>query len=118
MKLQAIKNKVLAVALAVGLGVTGFSMSTQAAEVGTQEVTDCSHLGEIWEIAAVIEIHNLGHEHYVLYEISYVCADCGTTIKQEHPFVYEPHDYEQYYLENGKVMSCCTVCGEYYIWSL
>lgn len=117
MKLHAIKNTILAAALAVGLGVTGFSMMAQAAEAGTQAVT-CSHSGEIIGLTKVTDTVNCGQDHYIEYETTYVCTDCGNPIKVEYETVYEPHDYEQIYLENGKVMSYCTVCGDNYIWSL
>ncbi len=109
------KAKLMAVLLAVGLGVTGVAATAQAAEAGTQAANACEH-SETIEFTSEEAINYDGNRHYVTYKTEYYCAECGVLVDETWRGAYEPHDYEQVYLGNGQVLSRCTVCGDSYVW--
>ena len=109
------KKKLMAVLLAAGLGVTGIAGTAQAAEEGTQSKNGCAH-SQILKFIDVEQKSNWGNPgHYVIYKITYTCPDCEME-EVEYENMLEPHDYEQIYFDNGKVMSYCTVCGDHFYW--
>ncbi len=110
------KAKLMAVLLAVGLGVTGVAATAQAAEAGTQAASECEHSKKRYEFTNVKTVINWdGYRHYVEYEITYFCEDCLSDVV-ECEATYEPHDYEQIYYDDGRVLSYCTVCDDRYYW--
>lgn len=109
------KAKLMAVLLAVGLGVTGIAGTAQAAEEGTQSKNGCAH-SYVVKLSRAEQVTNWGNPgHYITYRVTYVCTDCELE-EIRHENALEPHDYEQVYFDNGKVMSYCTVCDDYFIW--
>lgn len=110
------KTKLMALLLAVCLGVTGVAATVQAAEIGTEEDNECAHTNKLYERTDVVEAINWGGgRHYVVYRISYFCPDCDKDVENCYA-TYESHDYEQIYYDDGRVKSYCTICDEYYYW--
>ncbi len=110
------KTKLMAVLLAAGLGVTGIAMTAQAAEAGIRAVNGCAHTDMIFKRKVVVKAINWnGNQHYVEYKITYFCPECTSDIV-EGEATYEPHDFEQIYYDDGRVLSYCTVCDESFYW--
>lgn len=108
------KTKIMALILAVGLGVTGVAVTAQAAE----KADTCTHSlikREEWLKSAV---YWNGDSHKAAYGATYSCVTCGKVLEivEIYEERMEPHDYEQTYFGDGRVMSYCNGCGYYYFW--
>lgn len=108
------KTKIMALILAVGLGVTGVAVTAQAAE----KADTCTHSTEKRvENFAGADYWN-GNLHMAAYSITIYCGECGVFLRNESGLVerLEPHDYEQIYFQDGSVMSYCTGCKDQFYW--
>ncbi len=108
------KRKLMALVLAAGLAAAGTAV--QAAEADTKASNGCSH-PEFIRFTDLKTIVNWdGTRHYLEYEVRHICIECEQLVYSGYEGNYEPHDYEQIYFDNGKVMSYCTVCDDYFFW--
>lgn len=95
MKHLRIKNLILVVALAVGLGITGIAATAQAAEWSVLSETACDHPAKKWIYYDKLisydtrDLNIFTHTKYTL--IIYKCGICQdfVTIQYEED---EPHD--------------------------
>ena len=114
------KTKLVAVLMAVGLGVTGVAMTAQAAGASTANVTSdkCKHETLQYEEWFSSATYWDPREHISTYKRQYVCTNpnCFYTIQLSDDIRYEWHDYEQTYFHDGKVMSTCLGCHDSYYW--
>lgn len=110
------KAKLMALLLAAGLGVTGIAMTAQAAEAGMGVVNECAHSGKILKRTDVIAAGNLHNgRHWVTYVETYFCPECLSDVEKSYT-THEPHEYEQIYYDDGRVMSYCIICDDYCYW--
>ncbi len=108
------KTKLMAFILAAGLGIAAITAQAKAAE-GKESENSCAH-SMIVKFTSIENAVNIdGTRHYVEYKITYICVDCEIEVV-DYEGGYEPHDYEQIYFDNGKIMSYCTVCDDRYFW--
>lgn len=104
----------MALILAAGLGITGIAMTTQAAEMGTNEACPHEHL-TLHEYLSSATYHDYRY-HYAIYGRNYICDACGEIIVSNTRAAYEDHDFEQIYYHDGKVESVCLDCHYSYYW--
>lgn len=103
------KAKIMALILAVGLGTVGIAATAQAAAAD-----GCTHPNLTYLYTRNMQTNYYNpQEHLISYEDVYDCSSCQTEviISCERR---EPHDYEQVYLEDGRVYTYCTGCGDSY----
>lgn len=110
MEEKFMKAKLMALMLAVGLGVTGVAVTAQAAE----RESACSHLTEV-RISEFDHADFCNPEgHYSTYNITIKCGDCGYVKREYTEYKFEWHDYESIFLDNGRVKLECTYCHDSY----
>lgn len=110
------KAKLMALLLAAGLGVTGVAMTAQAAEAGMGAVNECAHSGKLLKRVDVIVAENLHNgRHSVTYMRTYFCPECQSDVQKAYS-THEPHEYEQIYFDDGRVMSYCIICDDCCFW--
>ena len=105
------KAKLMAVLLAVGLGVTGLAATAQAAENDTRAVNGCEH--EYEKLKPIFQGTSDYNEkyHIIYYSVDYLCTKCGH-VDTKDEIEYEIHDYENVYDNYGyMIYSYCIVCG-------
>lgn len=105
------KAKLMAVLLAVGLGVTGLAATAQAAENDTRAVNGCEHEYEKSEPIFIAPSDYNETYHILRYKVYYTCRKCGSQHDEEE-IEFEIHDYENVYDDYGHmIFSYCTGCG-------
>ena len=103
------KAKLMALLLAVGLGVAGVAATVQAAEVGTHAVTGCAHVyKKVSVFRGATDYNNMYHKSR--YDVTFQCEHCPDYY-ESYEEVFEIHDYENIYLDNGRIVSICNGCG-------
>lgn len=105
------KAKLMAVLMAVGLGVTGLAATAQAAENDTRAKDDCEHnFLKSEPVYAGASDYNESY-HMLHYKVNYVCSICRFEDEREE-LEFEIHDYENMYDNQGHmIFSYCTVCN-------
>lgn len=105
------KIKIMALILAVGLGVTGVAVTAQAAE----EEAGCSDPDWFKTIITYFVDATFGNPdgQFSTYRTSTYCSACDTVASKD-TIKYESHDYEQKFEDNGRVLLECTACHDTY----
>lgn len=106
------KAKFAALALALGMGVTGIAATAQAA--GTEAGRACAHEHCSFTSSETQRDYYDRQRHILITVEVYHCRDCNEDVSKTMISGYEDHDYEQIYLEDGRGMSYCTGCNDYY----
>ena len=107
------KAKIIALVLAVGLGMAGIAATAQAA---TEAASECTHPNRT-RGTVIKESRNYYNPtfHQIVYIVKYSCKDCKDTFDVWEEEL-ERHDYEQTYYDDGSVYSRCTGCDDAYFW--
>lgn len=116
------KRKLMAMILAAGLAAAG-TAETAAAETtamaqaaGTATVSTCRHQTLNREETFLRASYYDPANHLSTYLISYRCSECGIVKLTQTEEMFEQHDYEQIYYQDGSVMSTCLGCHDSYYW--
>lgn len=105
------KTKIMALILAVGLGVTGVAVRAHAAD----GKCTCANPNTTTSVQYEGASYWNGEYHMVYNKIITTCLNCGYEDAIQAGYL-EPHDYEQTYFSDGKVESYCATCGDRYYW--
>ncbi len=105
------KAKFAALALALGMGVTGIAATVQAADPEEQA---CTHEHCTFKKSGTHAEFYDRQRHICFTVEDYYCYDCNNEISITVKSWYEDHDYEQIYYEDGSGLTYCTGCDDYY----
>ena len=106
------KTKIMALILAVGLGVTGVAVTAQAAE----NEAGCSDSDWYKTITTRFVGATFANPdgHFSTYVTETYCSACNKVVEEKTEVKYELHDYEPKYEGNGSAKLVCTACGDSY----
>lgn len=112
MEEKYMKAKLMALMLAVGLGVTGVAVTAQA----STEESGCGDPD--WYKSTTTEFVDADfcnpEGHYSTYVTKTFCSKCNMYVDEITTVKFERHDYEQIFEDNGRVKLVCTACNDSY----